>query len=189
MIEIGRLCVKTAGRDAGLKCIIVDILEDKFVLIDGETRRRKCNILHLEPLKDVIKINKNASHEEVKKEFEKLGLKARKTKPKAKTTRPRKKRKTPEQLRAEKEGKKKERKKLREVIGLGKKKEENDKGDTEPWRVSNSFSYFIRHLFLQTEIDHPRTPENSPRYLQNRYSKIEQIANRPRFASAPLKSK
>ena len=56
MIEIGRLCIKTAGRDAGLKCIIVDILDDKFVLIDGETRRRKCNILHLEPLKDVVKI-------------------------------------------------------------------------------------------------------------------------------------
>ena len=124
MIEIGRLCVKTAGRDAGLKCIIVDILEDKFVLIDGETRRRKCNILHLEPLKDVIKINKNASHEEIEKEFEKLGLKSRKTKPKTKTIRPRKKRKTAEQLKEQKEEKKKERKKLREVIGLGKKKEE-----------------------------------------------------------------
>jgi len=43
----GRICVKTAGRDAGLKCVIVDVLDDKFVLIDGETRRRKCNILHL----------------------------------------------------------------------------------------------------------------------------------------------
>src|SRR3989344_3996604 len=59
MIEIGRLCLKTAGRDAGMKCVIVDILDDKFVLIDGQTRRRKCNILHLEPLKEVIKIKKN----------------------------------------------------------------------------------------------------------------------------------
>ena len=84
MIEIGRLCVKTAGRDAGLKCIIVDILDNRFVLIDGETRRRKCNIMHLEPLKDVVRIGKNSSHEEVKKEFEKLGLKARDTKPKEK---------------------------------------------------------------------------------------------------------
>jgi len=99
MIEIGRLCVKLAGRDAGLKCVVVDILDDKFVLIDGETRRRKCNILHLEPLKDVIKIKKKASHEEVKKEFEKLGLKVWETKPKQKAERPRKKRKTPEQLR------------------------------------------------------------------------------------------
>ena len=88
LIEIGRLCIKTAGRDAGLKCVIVDILGNKFVLIDGETRRRKCNILHLEPLKDVIKVKKNASHDEVKKEFEKLGLNARDTKPKQKTQKP-----------------------------------------------------------------------------------------------------
>jgi len=107
MIEVGRLCLKIAGRDAGLKCVIVDILDDKFVLIDGETRRRKCNILHVEPLKDTIEIKKNASHEDIKKEFEKLGLKSRETKPKQKTERPRKKRKTPEQLREQKEEKKK----------------------------------------------------------------------------------
>tara|TARA_Y100000310_G_C20288751_1_gene626187 strand:+ start:67 stop:555 length:489 start_codon:yes stop_codon:yes gene_type:complete len=123
MIEIGRLCVKTAGRDAGLKCIIVDILDDKFVLIDGETRRRKCNILHLEPLKDVIKIKKNASHDEVKKEFEKLDLKARETKPKQKTERPKRKRKTPEQLREQKE----EKKKLRDMFKLKKKEAEEPK--------------------------------------------------------------
>ena len=117
MIEIGRLCVKIAGRDAGSKCVVVDILEDKFVLVDGETRRRKCNIMHLEPLKDVIKIKKNASHEDVKKEFEKLSLKARETKPKPKTERPRKQRKTPEQLREQKEEKKK-------LMDLFKKKKE-----------------------------------------------------------------
>ena len=118
MIEIGRLCVKLAGRDARLKCVVVDILDDKFVLIDGETRRRKCNILHLEPLKEVIKIKKKASHEEIKKEFEKLGLKTMETKPKQKTERPRKKRKTSEQLRQQKE----EKKKLMDVFR--KKKEE-----------------------------------------------------------------
>ena len=118
MIEIGRLCLKIAGRDAGLKCIIVDVLDDKFVLIDGETRRRKCNILHLEPLKDTIKIKKKASHEDVKKEFEKLGLKSRETKPKKKGERPMKRRKTPEQLRVQKE----EKKKLRDLFK--RKKEE-----------------------------------------------------------------
>ena len=93
MIEIGRLCVKIAGRDAGLKCVIVDILDDKFVLIDGQTRRRKCNILHLEPLMEVIKIKKNASHEDIKKEFDKLKLKTWETKPKPKTQKPVKKKK------------------------------------------------------------------------------------------------
>ncbi len=96
MIEVGRICVKIAGRDAGLKCIVVDILDKNYVLIDGETRRRKCNILHLEPLKEIIKIKKNASHEEVKKEFEKLGLKARETKPKEKKEKPVKVRKKKE---------------------------------------------------------------------------------------------
>lgn len=120
MIEIGRLCIKLAGRDAGLKCVVVDILDDKFVLIDGETRRRKCNILHIEPLKDIIKIKKNDSHETIKEEFEKLGLKARETNPKQKTERPRKKRKTSEQLRQQKE----EKKKLRDIFG---KREEKAK--------------------------------------------------------------
>ena len=118
MIEIGRLCVKIAGRDADLKCVIIDVLDDNFVMIDGETRRRKCNILHLEPLKDTIKIKKNSSHEDIKREFEKLGLKARETKPKQKTERPRKKRKTSEQLRVQKE----EKKKLRDMF-KGKKEE------------------------------------------------------------------
>ena len=131
MIEIGRVCIKTAGRDAAKKCVVIDILDDKFVLIDGETRRRKCNILHLEPLKAVIKVKKNASHDEVKKEFEKIDLKVRETKPKSKTEKPGKKRKTSEQLRAQKE----EKKKLSGMFGLRKKEAkrgeiENDKGSS-----------------------------------------------------------
>ena len=30
MMEVGRLCVKIAGRDAGMSCLIVDILKDNF---------------------------------------------------------------------------------------------------------------------------------------------------------------
>ena len=119
MIEIGRVCVKTAGRDASKKCVIIDILDHKYVLIDGETRRRKVNILHIEPLNQVIKTEKNASHEAVSKALEELGIKARVTKPKPKTTRPRKKRKTPEQLRAQKE----EKKKLMDLFKFKKKEE------------------------------------------------------------------
>jgi len=99
MIEVGRIMVKIAGRDAGKKGAVIDILDDKYVMIDGETRRRKVNILHLEPLNQIIKIEKNASHDAVAKAFEELGLKARQTRPKPKTQRPKAKRKTPEQLR------------------------------------------------------------------------------------------
>jgi large subunit ribosomal protein L14e len=92
MIQIGRICMKIAGRDAGLRCVVVDILDDKYVLIDGETRRRKCNLMHLEPLGETLEIKKNSSHEDVKKGFEKLGFNIRETKPKEKKERPKKQR-------------------------------------------------------------------------------------------------
>jgi len=125
MIEIGRVCVKLAGRDASKKCVIVDILDDKFVLIDGETRRRRCNILHLEPLTQVVKIKKNSSHEEVAKALKEIGVEARETKPKPKSQRPRTKRKTPEQLREQKQEKKR-------LLGLfkSKAKKAEDKQET-----------------------------------------------------------
>ena len=119
MIEIGRLCVKIAGRDAGKKCVILDILDDKYVFIDGETRRRKVNILHVEPLNQKIEIKKNASHDEVSKVLDELGIKALQTKPKQKTAKPLKKRKTPEQLKAQKE----EKRKFRDIFKPKKKEE------------------------------------------------------------------
>ena len=126
MIEIGRLCVKIAGRDAGKKALIIDILDDKYLLIDGETRRRKCNILHIEPLNQVVKIEKNSSHEDVAKALKEIGIEARATKPKLKTQKPSKKRKTPEQLKAQKE----EKKKLRDLFKFKKKEKKIEKKET-----------------------------------------------------------
>lgn len=82
MMEVGRLCVKIAGRDAGKKCVIVEVIDDKFVMIDGETRRRKCNTKHLEPSKEMIKLGKGADHSAVKAEFKKLGIELKETKQK-----------------------------------------------------------------------------------------------------------
>lgn len=95
MIDIGRVCVKLAGRDAGKKCVVVDVIDDKYVLIDGETRRRKCNIMHLEPLDMTVEIGKGASHEAVVKAVKDLGWEpfAPKTKPKP-APRPRKARRS-----------------------------------------------------------------------------------------------
>jgi len=122
--DIGRLIIKTAGRDAGKKAIIVDILDKNHVLIDGETRRRKCNIAHLEPLGKVIKIKKNASHEDVETAFKELGLKIRATKPKEKKERPRKKRKVKEK---KEEAEKQEEKKAEIKAKEPEKKESNEK--------------------------------------------------------------
>lgn len=106
--QIGRICVKIAGRDAGKKCVIVDVLENNLVLIDGQTRRRKCNIMHLEPLNEIIELDKGASHEEVAKEFKKLGIELKETKKKTSAEKPAKSRsvKAVQKTEAKKETKK-----------------------------------------------------------------------------------
>lgn len=132
MIEIGRLVAKTAGRDAGKKAIVIDVLDGKYVLIDGETRRRKCNILHIEPLNQVVKVEKNASHDEVAKVLKEIGIEVRTTKPKPKTEKPKKRRKTPEQLRVQKE----EKRKFRDFFKLRKKEEKaevREPGSAQPF--------------------------------------------------------
>ncbi len=90
VFEIGRLCVKLAGRDSNSKCVVVEKVDDNFVIVDGSTRRRKCNVKHLMPLDQVLDIKEKATHEEVAKAFEALELKIWNKKSKAKTERPRK---------------------------------------------------------------------------------------------------
>jgi large subunit ribosomal protein L14e len=71
-IEVGRLCVKLNGRETGLKCVIVDVIDKNFVLVTGPqklsgVRRRRTNVKHLEPTEDTIEIKKGASDEDVTK--------------------------------------------------------------------------------------------------------------------------
>jgi large subunit ribosomal protein L14e len=75
MIEIGRVCMKIAGRDAGKPVIVVDKIDDNFVIIDGNVKRKRCNIAHLEPLQEVLKIKKGADTNEVIAEMKKAGIK------------------------------------------------------------------------------------------------------------------
>ena len=65
VIEVGRLCVKLKGREAGRRCVVVDIIDENFVIIDGDVKRRRVNIKHLEPLPQVIDVKPGASTEEV----------------------------------------------------------------------------------------------------------------------------
>ncbi|MCE4621200.1 MAG: 50S ribosomal protein L14e [Desulfurococcales archaeon] len=78
-IEVGRICIKVRGREAGRKCVIVDIIDENFVLITGPksltgVKRRRANINHIEPLDKKIDIEKGASDEEVLKALEQAGL-------------------------------------------------------------------------------------------------------------------
>lgn len=97
MFNVGRVCVKIAGRDAGKKCVIIKHLEGKFYLIDGETRRRKCNTLHLEPLDQTVDITENATHEQVMKALD-IEYVAKKSK--VKTEKPKAVRKSVEKKKA-----------------------------------------------------------------------------------------
>lgn len=84
MTDIGRLYVKIAGREAGKLCAIVEAMDPPFVMIDGQVRRKKCNLAHLEPLERSVDLKKGASRADVAKAFEKIGIKVVATKPKTK---------------------------------------------------------------------------------------------------------
>ncbi len=93
IFSVGRMCVKIAGRDAGRKCVVVEQLDDVFVLVDGNVRRKKVNVKHLEPLAQALELNEKASHEDVKKAFEKSGWPVWESKAKETAPRPRKQKK------------------------------------------------------------------------------------------------
>lgn len=78
-IEIGRICVKTRGREAGGKCVIVDIIDENYVLVTGPksltgVKRRRVNIKHIEPTDYVVNIERGASDEDVVKAIEAANL-------------------------------------------------------------------------------------------------------------------
>ena len=94
MFDVGRVCVKIAGRDAGKKCVIVEVIDTNFVIVDGQTRRRKCNVRHLEPLDRVVTVAKGASHSAVASELKKEGIEVAERKPaREKKSRPKKQKK------------------------------------------------------------------------------------------------
>ena len=71
-IEVGRICVKLNGREAGRKCVIVDVIDKNFVLITGPKkltgiRRRRTNVKHLELTTESLEVKKGASDEDVEK--------------------------------------------------------------------------------------------------------------------------
>ena len=68
--DVGRVCVKTEGRDAGKRCVIVDVLDKNFVLCSGPenvtgVRRRRVNMNHLKPLEEKFEIMKGATDEQI----------------------------------------------------------------------------------------------------------------------------
>lgn len=74
MFSVGRVCVKIAGRDANKRCVVVEPVDSTYVIIDGQTRRKKCNVRHLEPLPQTLDIEQGADHSAVANAFSSLGI-------------------------------------------------------------------------------------------------------------------
>lgn len=67
-MEVGQICIKTKGREAGRKVIVLTAPKEGRVLIDGnKVKRRECNMLHLFPINEKVKIAKEAPHDAVVK--------------------------------------------------------------------------------------------------------------------------
>ena len=127
MFDIGRIVMKIAGRDAGREAIIVDTIDSNYVLIDGNVRRKKCNVNHLEPSHKKIDIKKGAAHEEIAKKFEELGYGVWSTKPKQVGEKPVKVRKEKVEEPAEKKPKTAKKKIVKDAEVTSEKKAEPKK--------------------------------------------------------------
>ncbi|MCS7143250.1 MAG: 50S ribosomal protein L14e [Aigarchaeota archaeon] len=73
--HIGRIVVKKVGREAGRKCVVVDVINERTLLITGPkslngVRRRNVNVSHVVFTPKSIKIEKSASDEEVLRAIE-----------------------------------------------------------------------------------------------------------------------
>jgi len=65
-IDIGRVCIKTKGREKGKKCVVVDVVDRNYVVITGPgVKRRRVNMDHIMPLDEALNIQRDATDEEV----------------------------------------------------------------------------------------------------------------------------
>jgi len=79
MIESGRIVLKIAGREAGKYAVIVEKIDDGFVLITGPksvtgVKRRKCNIEHIEPTEHRLEIGSKSDDSTVEDSWKSSGL-------------------------------------------------------------------------------------------------------------------
>jgi large subunit ribosomal protein L14e len=77
-IEVGRICIKQAGREIGQKCVVIDVMDKSFILVTGPKKltgikRRRVNLNHVSPLNDKIELKRGASDEEVTQALDAAG--------------------------------------------------------------------------------------------------------------------
>ncbi|MCX6770407.1 MAG: 50S ribosomal protein L14e [Candidatus Micrarchaeota archaeon] len=59
-IQVGRICIKTKGRDSGEKVVVTKVIDGSFVMIRSPARKkgdRKCAVTHLEPTDTIVSVS------------------------------------------------------------------------------------------------------------------------------------
>lgn len=74
MIDTGRVCMKLVGREAGKYCVILKKIDDNYVMIDGDVRKRKCNLKHLELIDVVLNVKATATKADILKLLKSTGF-------------------------------------------------------------------------------------------------------------------
>jgi large subunit ribosomal protein L14e len=84
VLELGRVCMKLAGREAGKYCVVVKAAgkskdEKSYVTVTGPRlltgiKRRRSNIDHLKATEYKLEVKENATDEEVVSAYEKAGV-------------------------------------------------------------------------------------------------------------------
>lgn len=73
VMEVGTVCIKTKGREAGAMVVVLSKAKEGKVLIDGpKAKRKNCNVLHLFPTGKKAKVKEEESHEGVVKALKSL---------------------------------------------------------------------------------------------------------------------
>lgn len=78
-LEVGRVCLKTAGDESGKVCVVVKKMNGNFVLVTGPklltgVKRRRSNTGHLRPTQDILEIKEDINDEEIIEAYKKSGL-------------------------------------------------------------------------------------------------------------------
>lgn len=126
MFDIGRVCLKIAGRDAKNYCVVVEVIDDNFVLVDGQTRRKRCNVKHLEPTSKTVKVSKGADHKAVVAALNQAGFETKEKTSTKKESKPRPKK----QKIVKNQGKEKKTKKSKKADKKENKPAKEDKVET-----------------------------------------------------------
>ncbi len=63
LIEVGRVCIKKLGRDAGNRAVVTKVVDKTFVhiLTAQRPKDRKCNVAHLEFLNEKIDVKDHSA--------------------------------------------------------------------------------------------------------------------------------